>query len=58
MKRQELPERRVVRVGVPNGAAGYVGVTADAAWRCREVTHPLIDWGRRKAPPVRCTMGA
>ena len=41
-----LPERKPVHMDPLNGASGYDGITADAAWRCREETHPLIDWGR------------
>ena len=43
-----LPERRFVHTELMNSGSGYDGITADAAWRCREETHPLIDWGRTK----------
>ena len=45
---QFLPERRSVHMEPLNSGSGYDGITADAAWRCREETHPLIDWGRTK----------
>ena len=40
-----LPERIQIRME-PQSDAAIGGIAADAAWRRREETHPLIDWGR------------
>ena len=48
-----LIEREVRRLKREKDAVHYVGIAADEAWRCKEETYPLVDWGVTEAQALQ-----
>ena len=48
-----LIEREVRRMKKEKNAIHYVGIAADEAWRCKEETYPLVDWGVTEAQALQ-----
>ena len=48
-----LIEREVRRLKREKNAVNYIGIAADEAWRCKEGTYPLVDWGITEAQALQ-----